>query len=130
MRPGHGRLKNNLFVEALRPPDLLVNVVVEPPGSHPLVGEVQIHLREVLLLKEDAIHRLYEIMRASSIDVLLAEAASKKQKTRRNSRRISRASDKAKPAMLAADDSAPTDDVELVIQDSARSSDGGQLVEC
>ena len=36
VRPGHGRLKNNLFVEALRPPDLLVNVVVEPPGSHPL----------------------------------------------------------------------------------------------
>ncbi len=126
VRPGHGRLKNNLFVEALRPPDLLVNVVVEPPGSHPLVGEVQIHLREVLLLKEDAIHRLYEIMRASSIDVLLAEAASKKQqKTRRNSRRISRASDKAKPAMLVADDSAPTDDVELVIQDSACSPDGG-----
>ena len=41
VREGHGRLKNNLFAE-MRPPDLLVNVVVERPGYFPIIGEVQV----------------------------------------------------------------------------------------
>ena len=70
VREGHGRLKNNLF-DPSRPPDLLVNVIVEPPGYFSVVGEVQasggaiqsqlcltsrhflqIHMQEILLLKE------------------------------------------------------------------------------
>ena len=91
VRAGHGRLKNNLFTDAQRPPDLLVNVIVEPPGRlHAIVAEVQIHLRDVLLLKEDVIHRLYELERANSMNALLVEVASKKaaagSRTKRNSR--------------------------------------------
>ena len=41
VREGHGRLKNNLN-DPSRPPDLLVNVMVEPPGGYfPVVGEIQ-----------------------------------------------------------------------------------------
>ena len=72
---GHGRLKNNLWTEAERSPDLLVNVVVEPPGMPPIVGEVQLHLREILVLKESSLHRMYEVVRASSITALLRVAA-------------------------------------------------------
>ena len=72
---GHGRLKNNLWTEAERPPDVLANVVIEPPGMPPIVGEVQLHLREILVLKESSLHRMYEVVRASSMDALLAEAA-------------------------------------------------------
>ena len=75
VKDGHGRLKNNLWTEAERPPDMLLNVVVEPPGMPSIVGEVQLHLREILVLKESSLHRLYEIVRASSIDTLLAESA-------------------------------------------------------
>ena len=59
-----------MFVEAERPPDVLVNVLVEPPGMLAIVGEVQLHMRDILLLKESAFHRLYEIVRASSIGAL------------------------------------------------------------
>ena len=44
VREGHGRLKNNLFAE-MRPPDLLVNVVVEPPQYFPIIAEVQARCR-------------------------------------------------------------------------------------
>ena len=44
VREGHGRLKNNLFAE-MRPPDLLVNVVVERPGYLPITAEVQVRSR-------------------------------------------------------------------------------------
>ena len=53
MKDGHGRLKNNLWTEAERPPTCS-NVVVEPPGMPSIVGEVQLHLREILVLKEFA----------------------------------------------------------------------------
>ena len=76
VRDGHGRLKNNLWTDAERPPDVLLNVVIEPPGDiPPIVGEVQLHLREILVLKESSLHRMYEVVRASSMDALLAEAA-------------------------------------------------------
>ena len=45
-----------------------------------IVGEVQLHLREILVLKESSLHRLYEIVRASSIDTLLAESARARRK--------------------------------------------------
>ena len=37
-----GRLKNNLFTDETRPPDLLLNVVVQPPGYASVMGEVQV----------------------------------------------------------------------------------------
>ena len=43
--------QNNFFAEG-RPPDLLVNVIVEPLNSFPVVGEIQVHLLEVLKIKE------------------------------------------------------------------------------
>ena len=46
------RLKNNFRSTQNRPPDILINVVVEGDGFAPLVGEIQIHLRSVLILKE------------------------------------------------------------------------------
>ena len=46
------RLKNNFRSAQNRPPDILINVVVEGDGFAPLVGEIQIHLRSVLILKE------------------------------------------------------------------------------
>ena len=82
VKDGHGRLKNNLWTEAERPPDMLVNVVVEPPDNMPsIVGEVQLHLREILVLKESSLHRMYEIVRASSIDALLAESERARRKS-------------------------------------------------
>ena len=82
LQDGHGRLKNNLWTDAERPPDMLVNVVVEPPGDiPPIVGEVQLHLREILVLKESSLHRMYEIVRASSIDALLAESERARRKS-------------------------------------------------
>lgn len=74
VRGDHGRLKNNLFTSAKRPPDLLVNVSVEPPGYLPVMGEVQIHLLEILQLKESGFHRMYEIGRAPDLAALLEEA--------------------------------------------------------
>ena len=51
VREGHGRLKNNLF-DGMRPPDLLLNLVVEPPGMFAIIAEVQVHLLQIILLKE------------------------------------------------------------------------------
>ena len=81
---------------------MLINVVVEAPQCRPIIGEIQIHLREVLSLKETAGHHFYvrnpiyglvpcrcvgplshflchpqEIRRASSLAALLADAAQK-----------------------------------------------------
>ena len=44
--------QNNLFTAAPRPPDLLVNVMIRPPGHCPVIGEVQVHLLDILHLKE------------------------------------------------------------------------------
>ena len=74
VREGHGRIKSNWLTTELRPPDMLINVMVEKPGMPPLAGEIQIHLREIILAKE-ATHRLYEISRAASIEKLLEEAS-------------------------------------------------------
>jgi len=98
VKDGHGRLKNNLWTEAERPPDMLLNVVVEPPGMPSIVGEVQLHLREILVLKESSLHRLYEIVRASSIDTLLAESA---RARRKRFAATARAPPRAEPAARA-----------------------------
>ena len=51
---------------------MLINVAVEKPDLPPLMGEVQIHLREIILAKEK-MHKLYEIRRAPNGEKLLEE---------------------------------------------------------
>ena len=64
-----------------RPQDLLVNCVVEPPGYLPVTAEVQIHLLDTIVLKEGSVHKFYEVTRASSAAVFLAEAKGKRRAT-------------------------------------------------
>ena len=59
---------------------VLYNVMIVPPDGHPITGECQVHLREILKVKHDSLHKLYEIVRSGSIDALIAEAESKKQR--------------------------------------------------
>ena len=73
----------------------------------PIVGEVQLHLREILVLKESSLHRMYEVVRASSMDALLAEAA-------RPRRRSLAAITPAPPRTELAARAAPASEVELV----------------
>ena len=44
VREGRGRLKNNLFSRELRPPDLLINLIVDTPGMPSVMGEVQVRM--------------------------------------------------------------------------------------
>ena len=55
--------------------------MVEPPGYLPVTAELQIHLLDTILLKEGSVHRFYEITRASSAAVFLAEAKCKGRAT-------------------------------------------------
>ena len=48
----------------------LINLVVDFPGHAPVVGELQIHYRPILELKEYELHFHYEIMRAKGIGEL------------------------------------------------------------
>ena len=57
-----------------RPPDMLVNVVVDVPDAPSITGEIQIHLYDILRAKEEG-HHLYEITRAASVERLLDEAS-------------------------------------------------------
>ena len=50
VQEGHGHVKPNFNVTN-RPPDMLINVVIETPGHMPVIGEIQIHYRPVLELK-------------------------------------------------------------------------------
>ena len=59
---------------------MLYNVTIVPPDAHPITGECQVHLREILMVKQDSLHKLYEIVRSASIDALIVEALSKKQR--------------------------------------------------
>ena len=61
---------------------VLYNVMIVPPDGHPITGECQVHLREILKVKHDSLHKLYEIVRSASIDALVAEAESKKLRQR------------------------------------------------
>ena len=49
----------------------LINLVVDFPGHAPVVGELQIHYRPILELKEYELHFHYEIMRAKGIRELV-----------------------------------------------------------
>ena len=53
---------------------MLVNLVIDMPEMPEIVGEVQIHVHRVIVLKEE-IHHLYEIVRAPSAEALLEEAS-------------------------------------------------------
>ena len=57
VREGHGRLKNNLTTTRHQPPNLLINVVIVPPGQTPITAEIQIYLGGIQVLLE---HRYYE----------------------------------------------------------------------
>ena len=115
---GHGRLKNHLRTKEERPPDMLVNVVLDGAGAPPATAEIQIHLREVLSLKEAVIHRMYELIRAKDIGALLEEEKSKHvqhelKKSRTVVRRINAAlhgdADHERDGSSAARDSTPAD---------------------
>ena len=49
----------------------LINLIVNFPGHAPVVGELQIHYRPILELKEYELHFHYEIMRAKGIGELI-----------------------------------------------------------
>ena len=75
---GHGRLKNHLRTKEERPPDMLVQRRARRRGRAARDRGDPIHLREVLSLKEAAIHRMYELIRAKNIEALLEEGGVEK----------------------------------------------------
>ena len=58
VQEGNGRLKNNLMTGKHQPPNVLINLVLRPPGMPPITAEVQIYLRDIEQLIE---HRYYEV---------------------------------------------------------------------
>ena len=71
---GHGRLKNNYATAGIlegpkhqKPPDMLMNAVLDVDGAMSMPAEIQVHHEEILELKESKVHLLYEIARAKSI---------------------------------------------------------------
>ena len=82
IRKGHGRLKNNyatagmpnddpkVFAKNQKPPDMLMNAVLDVEGCMSMPAEIQVHHEEILDLKESKVHLLYEIARAKSIGIL------------------------------------------------------------
>ena len=59
---------------------VLYNVMIVPPDGHPITGECQVHLREILKVKHDSLHKFYEIVFSASVGAVIAEAESKKQR--------------------------------------------------
>ena len=57
VREGNGRLKNNLLVEKHQPPNILMNIVLCPPGMPPITAEVQLYLQDIETINE---HRYYK----------------------------------------------------------------------
>ena len=77
IREGHGRLKNNYATAGIlegakhqKPPDMLMNAVLDVEGCMSMPAEIQVHHEEILELKESKVHLLYEIARAKSIGIL------------------------------------------------------------
>jgi len=69
----HGRLKNNFATAGIqdpKPPDMLINGVLDIEGAMVMPMEIQIHHEEIYRIKESKVHLLYEIVRAKSIDIL------------------------------------------------------------
>ena len=58
VRLGNGRFKNNLRTTKHQPPNILINIVVCPPGLPSITAEVQIYLMNIQQLIE---HRYYEV---------------------------------------------------------------------
>ena len=58
VREGNGRFKNNLMTEKHQPPNILLNLILRPPGMPPMTAEVQCYLRSIEQLIE---HRYYEV---------------------------------------------------------------------
>ena len=58
VREGNGRFKNNLLVEKHQPPNVLMNLVLRPPGQPAITAEVQIYLFKIETMTE---HRYYEV---------------------------------------------------------------------
>ena len=73
VRDGNGRVKNNFAPKnTFKPPDMLLNIVVGFDGyGMPVVGEIQLHYRPILELKENEMHLFYEMERAASIAELI-----------------------------------------------------------
>ena len=59
----------------MRPPDMLLNAIFEEQGMMSIAVEIQVHHEEILRLKTNKHHLLYEIIRAPSISVLREKAA-------------------------------------------------------
>ena len=97
------------------------------------MGEVQIHLRDVLRLKEEAIHQLYIIARANSVEALLTEHASKKkttkEKVRRNSRRMSMKKEPQSGVPAETDEHAEAGDVEVIVVNADEHKESAPTVE-
>ena len=64
VRMGNGRFKNNLMAEKHQPPNLLINIIVRPPGLPSITAEVQIYLCGIEELIE---HRYYEVLVYNSV---------------------------------------------------------------
>jgi hypothetical protein len=86
IRKGHGRLKNNYATAGIlegpkhqKPPDMLMNAVLDVEGCMSMPAEIQVHHEEILELKESKVHLLYEIARAKSIDILRGTAPARKE---------------------------------------------------
>jgi len=76
IREGHGRLKNR-FTTAGKgdnpvdmPPDILMNAIMDLVGSMSMPVEIQIHHEDILHIKDERTHLLYEITRAKSIKAI------------------------------------------------------------
>lgn len=78
LKPGNGRLKNNMDPELNnmdsadpKPPDILINVVLGTNDEiiYPMVAEIQVHLAAINLLKHEN-HILYKVRRAENASEL------------------------------------------------------------
>jgi len=81
IKKGNGRLNNNFATAGMtkgdqhqKPPDMLMNIILNVDGCMPIPAEIQVHHEEILILKETKTHLLYEIYRAKSIEDLRGSA--------------------------------------------------------
>lgn len=76
IREGHGRLKNRFMTAGKgnnpehMPPDILMNAIMDLAGSMSMPVEIQIHHEDILNIKDERTHLLYEIIRAKSINAI------------------------------------------------------------
>eukprot|EP00957_Ditylum_brightwellii_P130697 9970596-Ditylum_brightwellii.AAC.1 len=77
IKKDNGCLKNNFGTAGIlkgdkhqKPPDMLINVILNVEGCIPMPAEIQVHHEEILELKESKMHLLYDIYWAESIKSL------------------------------------------------------------